>query len=202
MTRSIKRPNNLPALYSRFIGRARETADVKRLVISTRLLTLTGPGGCGKTRLALAVAQVLLKTPGFDQGIWFVDLSSLDTPGLIPQALATALNVPEARDCPLTDTLTDFLQPKRCLLVLDNCEHLIGACAELAQTLLEACPYLHLLATSREPLNLPHESTWLVPSLTLPDLQPASQVKQPAKSEAIELFRSAREWRPARLLFD
>jgi predicted ATPase len=181
-------PNNLPVWSSSFIGREREIAEIKRLVISTRLLTLTGPGGCGKTRLAIAVARTLLKTSQFDQGVWFVDLSGLDTPDLIPQVMTTTLNIPEAHDRSLAETLIDFLQRKRCLLVLDNCEHLIAACAELAQTLLEACQRMHLLATSREPLNLPLELTWLVPSLALPEPQPSTQSKQLAKSEAIELF--------------
>jgi len=180
--------SQLPALHTRFIGREHEIAEIKRLVFSTRLLTLTGPGGCGKTRLAIAAAQVLLKSSRFDHRIWFIDLSGLDAPGLIPQAIATALGIPEERDRALAETLTDFLQPRRCLLILDNCERLIAACAELVQTLLEACPHLHILATSREPLNLQLELTWLVPSLALPEPQHSTQFKQLAKFEAVELF--------------
>jgi predicted ATPase/DNA-binding SARP family transcriptional activator len=187
-TASTRYPANLPVSPTTFIGREREIAEVKRLVASSRLLTLTGAGGCGKTRLSIAVAQVLLKRSQFDQGIWFVDLSRLDTPSLISQVIATTLKIPEAHDRPLVETLSDFLQPKRCLLILDNCEHLVAACAELAQTLLEACPQLHILATSREPLNLPLELTWLVPSLALPEPRQSLPFKQLAKSEAVELF--------------
>ena len=185
---STRHINNLPLSSSSFIGRERERSEVKRLVVSTRLLTLTGPGGCGKTRLAVAVADSLLKSSSFEHGAWFVDLAGLDAPLLIPQAVATTLGVPEAHDRPLSETLADFLQHKKLLLILDNCEHLLAGCAELAQSLLDACPHLHILATSREPLNLPGEAVWLVPSLALPDPQHPSQVKQLAKSEAIQLF--------------
>ena len=181
-------PHNLPPWSSSFIGRERESAEVKRLIASTRLLTLTGPGGCGKTRLALAVADHLLKSSSFEHGAWFVDLAGLDAPILIPQVVATTLGVPEAHDRPLSETLADFLQHKKLLLILDNCEHLLAACTDLARRMLDVCPHLHILATSREPLNLPSETVWLVPSLALPDPQHPSQVTQVAKSEAIQLF--------------
>jgi predicted ATPase/DNA-binding SARP family transcriptional activator len=180
--------NNLPVLASSFIGRERESSDVKRLVASTRLLTLTGPGGCGKTRLAIAVADSLLKSSRFEHGAWFVDLAGLDAPILIPQVVATTLRVPEAHDRPLSETLADFLQDKKLLLILDNCEHLLAACAAWVQRMLDACSHLHIVATSREPLNLPGEIVWLVPSLALPDPQQSLSVKQLAKSEAIQLF--------------
>jgi predicted ATPase/DNA-binding SARP family transcriptional activator len=185
---STRYPNNLPISSSSFIGRERESSEVKRLMASTRLLTLTGPGGCGKTRLAVAVAESLLKSSGFEQGAWFVDLAGLDAPILIPQVVATELGVPEAHDRPLSETLTGFLQHRKLLLILDNCEHLLSACAELAQMLLNACPHLHILATSREPLNLPGETMWLVPSLALPDPQHPVHFKQWLESEAIQLF--------------
>jgi predicted ATPase/DNA-binding SARP family transcriptional activator len=185
---STRYPNNLPVSRSIFIGRERERSEVKRLVVSTRLLTLTGPGGCGKTRLAVAVADSLLKLSRFEQGAWFVDLAGLDAPHFIPQAAATTLGVSEAHGRSLSATLADFLQHKKLLLILDNCEHLLAGCAELAQSLLEACPHLHILATSREPLNLPLELTWLVPSLALPELPYSAQATQLAKSDAIKLF--------------
>jgi predicted ATPase/DNA-binding SARP family transcriptional activator len=175
--------SHLPLLSSTFIGRERERAEVKRLMAATRLLTLTGPGGCGKTRLALAVARDL---PLFEHGTWFIDLGGLDAPLLIPQVVATTLGVPEAYDRPLGETLADFLQHKKLLLILDNCEHLLIACAELAQRLLDACPQLHILATTREPLNLPSETVWLVPSLALPEA--GSALAQIAASEAVQLF--------------
>ena len=183
---SARSPNNLPMSSSSFIGREREIAEIRRLVAFTRLLTLTGPGGCGKTRLAVAVADSLLKSSRFAHGAWFVDLAGLDAPILIPQVVATTLGVPEAHDRSLSESLADFLQHKKLLLILDNCEHLLTGCAELAQRLLDYCLGVHVLATSREPLNVPNEIVWLVPSLGLPDLN--SSLPHMAKSEAIQLF--------------
>jgi non-specific serine/threonine protein kinase len=184
-----RRPlTHLPEQLTRFIGREDEIADVKRLVASTRLLTLTGPGGCGKTRLAIAVADRLATSPTFEHGAWFIGLAGLDDPLAIPQTVAEVIGVPEATDQPLLESLADFLQRKRCLLILDNCEHLLSACAEVAQTLLEVCPHLHILATSREPLNLPGETVWLVPSLSLPDSPHPPLLERLAESEAIQLF--------------
>lgn len=185
---STRHLGNLPLSPSTIIGRERERSEVKRLVVSTHLLTLTGPGGCGKTRLAVAVADSLRKSPSFEHGTWFVDLAGLDAPLIIPQVVAKTLGVSEAHDRPLSETLTDFLQHRKVLLILDNCEHLLAGCAKLAQRLLDACPHLHILATSREPLDLPGETVWLVPSLALPSPQHSSQIKQLAKSEAIQLF--------------
>jgi len=185
----IQIPHNLPAPTTSFIGRKHEIAEVRRLMMSTRLLTLTGPGGCGKTRLSIAVAQSLLKTAQFRHGLWFIELADLDSPELIPQVIASALNIPETPDRPLTDALISFLQTRHCLLILDNCEHLLAACADLAQTLLDSGTTVHILATSREPLNLPAELTWLVPSLTLPDaLSAAPDNSEAIASEAVALF--------------
>ena len=181
-------PNNLPVSASSFIGREREISQVQHLLASTRLLTLTGPGGCGKTRLAVAVADSLLMSPLCEQGAWFVDLAGLDTSSFILPVVAAALGTPETYDRPLVETLTDFLQHRKLLLILDNCEHLLTACAELTQMLLDACPHLRVLATSREPLNLSGETVWLVPSLALPDPQHPAQIEQLARSEAIQLF--------------
>jgi predicted ATPase/DNA-binding SARP family transcriptional activator len=175
--------NHLPAPHTRFIGREREIAEVARLLMSARLLTLTGAGGCGKTRLALAVASSLV---AFEHGIWFIDLSNLDDAALVPQATAMALGMPETRGRSLTETLSDYLHAKQLLLILDNCEHLLAACAELAQRVLEKCPDVRVLATSREPLNVPCEIVWLVPSLSLPGLD--SPVPQARESEAMQLF--------------
>ncbi len=179
--------NNLPLQLTSFIGREREMGEVKRLLADkTRLLTLTGPGGAGKTRLALEVADDLVE--GFEDGAWLVELASLSDPALVPQAVASVLGVREQPGRPLTETLLDHLRPKKALLVLDNCEHLIGACAGLADALLRACPNLRILATSREALGVAGEGTWPVPSLSLPDPRHGLPVEELARYEAVRLF--------------
>src|SRR5918998_1180753 len=145
-------PHNLPLELTSFVGREREIAEVKVLLAGTRLLTLTGPGGAGKTRLALAVASELAED--FEDGAWWVGLASLSDPDLISQALIRALSVGERPGVSPTDALVDSLREKRLLLVLDNCEHLIEGCAALADALLRACPDLRVLATSREALGV------------------------------------------------
>ncbi|MCI0645594.1 MAG: tetratricopeptide repeat protein, partial [Chloroflexi bacterium] len=181
-----RRLDNLPIALTSFVGRLGELAEVRRLLGMTRLLTLTGAGGCGKSRLALAVAAEVVA--GHPDGVWLVELAALTDGALVPQAVATALGVREEPQRPLTATLVDALQPRAMLLLLDNCEHLITACAQLAQQLLRACPGLQVLATSREALGVAGETTWLVPSLSLPDPHAALSVKQLAQSEAVQLF--------------
>jgi non-specific serine/threonine protein kinase len=187
-SRFAPNPNNLPVPGTSFIGRGREILELRRLVLSSRLITLTGPGGCGKTRLAIAVATSLLKSPAFAGGIRFVDFSPLDNPVLVPRAVMSALGVTSAAARPFTQALTELIAENHILLVFDNCEHVLPAAAELAQTLLESCSNLHILATSREPLNLPNASVWLVPSLALPESSPAPQLRELVHSEAIHLF--------------
>ena len=174
MTKTSRRdrtsPGNLPVPLSTFVGREREMEEVKRLMASYRLVTLTGTGGSGKTRLALEVASQLIDT--FDSGTWWVELASLSNEILLPQAVAKALSVHDIPNQPLSETLAKDLANKELLLVLDNCEHLIAACAQLTQTLLESCPDLRILATSREPLGIPGEIVWSVPPLSLPEQQP------------------------------
>src|SRR5262245_23201474 len=180
-----KVPNNLPLQLTSFIGREREIAEIERLLGTTRLLTLTGTGGCGKTRLALEVAARVL--PGYEHGVWLVELAALSDPGLVPQAVASALGVREAPGRAIEETLVGYLRERSLLLILDNCEHLVDACARLADALLRACPGLRVLATSREALGIGGEVSWRVPSLALPD--PGSQA--PARAlggyEAIAL---------------
>jgi hypothetical protein len=162
--------HNLPLQLTSFIGREKEIAEVTRLMsqpAGARLLTLIGPGGTGKTRLALQVAANLVGI--FSDGVWLIELASLDDPALVPQSLATVLGLPEVPGRLLMDVLLDHLRPKRLLLVLDNCEHLIQGCAELAEALLRACPHLIILATSREALGVTGETSFHVPSLSLPD---------------------------------
>src|SRR5262249_32208802 len=140
-----------------------------RLLATTALLTLTGSGGCGKTRLALQVAADLVEE--YSDGVWLVELAALSDPALVPQTVAAALRIREEANRPLIETLADSLGPRSLLLMLDNCEHLLAACAELAESLLRRCPNLRILASSREGLGIAGELTYRVPSLSLPSLQ-------------------------------
>jgi predicted ATPase/DNA-binding CsgD family transcriptional regulator len=160
-------PNNLPLQLSSFVGREREIAEVEALISEHRLLTLTGPGGSGKTRLALAMASEVLG--GFEDGAWLVELAPLSDPELVPQAMATTLGVREAPTVPLLESLAGHLLSKTVLLVLDNCEHLAEASASLTSALLRSCPNLSVLATSREALGVEGETLFVVPPLSLPD---------------------------------
>jgi predicted ATPase/DNA-binding SARP family transcriptional activator len=177
---------NLPASLTSFIGRERELIEVERLLRANRLLTLTGPGGCGKTRLALEVARAL--APAFAQGTWFVDLAPLADPAFVPRAAADALGIGEGAEISITETLVTVLRTRQALIVLDNCEHLVEACAYLCHTLLRACPQVHILATSRGPLRLTGEIVWLVPSLELPNLQRLPRPPELNDIAAVRLF--------------
>ena len=179
-------PNNLPIQLTSFIGREKETAEVTRLLETTRLLTLTGSGGAGKTRLALQVAADLLEQS--PDGVWIVELAALSDHTLVPNTFVSTLNVPEQRGRPLVETLIDFLRPKTLLLVVDNCEHLLLACAQLVGSLLRSCPSLRILATSREPLGIPGEVIWRIPSLSFPDAGPLPSLEQLTRYEAVRLF--------------
>lgn len=179
-------PNNLPRHLTSFIGRERELADVKRWLSTTRLLMLTGSGGCGKTRLALQVGADLVE--GFTDGVWLVELAPVSDPVLVPQTVASTLRIREEPGRPLLATLTDHLGPKQMLLLLDNCEHVVEACAHLAETLLLGCPRLRILATSRESLAIAGEMTWRVPSLSVPDPARLPSLDRLSQYEAVRLF--------------
>ena len=159
--------DNLPARRTSFVGQEREIGEAKRALAMTRLLTLTGVGGSGKTRLALEVARDLMGA--YPDGVWLVELAGLSEGGLVPQEVAAALGVAEQPGRPITDALVGALHDKRLLLVVDNCEHLIDAAARLLDALLDSCPGLRVLATSREPLELAGEVKRLVPPLSAPD---------------------------------
>src|SRR5574337_827200 len=177
--------NNLPVPLSNFIGREREIVEVKHLLLTARLVTLTGVGGNGKTRLAIQVASDVIDS--FDEGVWWVELAALADERLIPQALAKALGVQEVPNQALSETLINYLRAKELLLVIDNCEHLIATCAQLAGQLLHGCADLKILATSREPLAIEGETVYQVPTLSLPELNAYSPT-QLLKSEAARLF--------------
>lgn len=179
-------PNNLPQRLTTFIGREREKDAVVRLLGRSRLLTLTGTGGSGKTRLALEVASCV--GDEYPQGVWLVELASISDPALPVQEVAALLGVREEPGKPLLDTLAAFLRPAQTLLVLDNCEHLVEACATLADRLLTACPDLRILATSRQPLGLDYEVAHRVPPMSLPDTHQLPSPEALDQYEALRLF--------------
>jgi non-specific serine/threonine protein kinase len=183
---SPRRLHNIPTQRTSFIGREREIAEIKQLLGATRLLTLTGSGGCGKTRLALQVAADLLEQ--YPDGVWLVELAALADPALVPNSAAAALGIPERPTRPLTETLANYLSTKNMLLLLDNCEHLHAACQSLIDHLLRASPTLQVLATSQGTLGIEGELTYRVPSLRLPDVGPVPPAAQLAEYDAIRLF--------------
>jgi predicted ATPase/DNA-binding SARP family transcriptional activator len=205
---SVASLTNLPTPLTRFIGRESVLAEIKQLLIGptqpdfshpatlpTRLLTLLGPGGSGKTRLAIQTATVIARQDLYPEGIWWVELASVTDPTFVPQAVAKALGLRPSPDQPLNQILIDYLRPRRLLLILDNCEQVIIACAHLTETLLLACYELQILATSREALGLIGEVAWPVPPLSLPELADENttalsptEVQLLAQTEAIRLF--------------
>ncbi|MCC6165962.1 MAG: hypothetical protein IT329_01930 [Caldilineaceae bacterium] len=158
---------NLPAPLTSFVGRSRELAEMRALLATTRLLTLIGPGGTGKTRLATQLGLELL--PTFVDGVWLVELAPLADPALALPAIAATFSLHELPGITLLDLVANSLRAKRLLLILDNCEHFVEVCAHLAYHLLRACPTLQILATSREALGIGGETVYRVPSLSVPD---------------------------------
>ncbi len=180
-------PHNLPRQLSSFVGREKEVGLLKRSVATNRLVTLTGAGGSGKTRLSIQVAESL--AGDFEHGTFFVDLSPLTDAALITAAVAQAVGVPAVAGQSTHDTLLAFLQTRAVLLILDNCEHLIEACARFADALLRACSKVHVLATSREALGIWGEFVWPVPPLGLPPNQGRTVSLQKLHTfEAVRLF--------------
>jgi len=178
--------HNLPAPRDSFVRREQELIEIKRTLTMTRLLTLTGVGGSGKTRLAVEVARDLVGA--YPDGVWLVELASLTDGELVPQQAAGAMDAREQPGRSLTDTLVDTLRNKRMLLVLDNCEHLVEAVAGFVNVLLASCPHLRILATSREPLGVAGEALWRVSSLSVPDTDRLPAAAELTRYDAVHLF--------------
>ncbi len=176
----------LPSQLTSFVGRERELAEVAALLRDARLLTLTGAGGCGKTRLALQVAGQ--QAEDFSDGVWPVELAALGEPELVGPAVAQALDTRLASDRAPEVALAAHIGDRQQLLLLDNCEHLVEPIAHLAEALLSRCPHLTVLATSREPLRVPGEVTWRVPSLSLPRLVAGAPAAESLAAESVRLF--------------
>jgi non-specific serine/threonine protein kinase len=184
---------NLPQVLTSFVGREREVAEIKRLLPATRLLTLTGTGGIGKTRLALQAAAEVLDA--YADGVWFVDLAPLLDPAMVSSAVAQVLGVKESAQQPLLNSLCEYLRDQQVLIILDNCEHVLGACADLVDTLLRETARTSIVATSRESLRAAAERTYALDVLTLPD--PTADAARIERSDAVQLFVDrARQHRP------
>jgi len=179
-------PNNLPLQITSFIGREKEAAELQRLLAKTRILTLTGSGGCGKSRLSLQVAADALER--FPDGVWLVELASLADPELVPQTVATVLGLKEAPGTSISQTLSGYLKDKRLLMVLDNCEHLLDGSAQLVDTLVRQCPGVQILASSREALGIGGEQVYRVPSMSVPDQKQPMSPAAVSEFEAVQLF--------------
>src|SRR5258706_6130398 len=179
-------PNNLPVQLTSFVGRENEIAELKQELESHRLVTLTGSGGTGKTRLSLQVAAELLDK--FDYGVWLIELAPLADPDLIPQTILTTIGISEQPNKTPLEILKEYLHEKKVLIVLDNCEHLVTASAKVANALLNAAPNLKILASSREALGVKGELSYPVPSLSLPDLKHLPTIEQLSQYEAVRLF--------------
>jgi non-specific serine/threonine protein kinase len=182
----VPTPNNLPAQLSSFVGRERQLAELRRLLRKSRLITLTGPGGAGKTRLALQLAETVLDR--YPDGVWLVGLAALDDARLLHQTVASVCAVREERRRPINEVLTERLASQRTLLVLDGCEYLVEPCAAMVDRLLRSCPKLAILVTSREPLGVTGEVIWRIPSLTVPGPEGVDRIDLLLKSEAVLLF--------------
>ena len=183
----LARHHGLPAELTSFVGRRKELDDLQKLIAASRLLTLIGAGGVGKTRLVVRLATAVVDE--FPHGVWMADLSPLSAPDLIAQTLASSVGVRESPNRSVRDSLIEFLRDRRLLLVVDTCEHLVDACAELTEALLRGAPGLRIVATSREALGVPGEVVYRVPSLAVPatTAEPVSPHSL-AAADATQLF--------------
>lgn len=199
---SLEQPRNLPAQLTTFIGRHRELDELKLALATNRLITLTGAGGCGKTRLAIQMAAEVLHD--YPDGAYFVDLSPISDQSLISACVAGVLAIREQSGRSLETTVLEHVARRKLLLVVDNCEHVVGGCAALIARLLAGAPDIHVLATSQQPLDVPGEVRWRVPSLGLPPIDDERGDKRALiESEAVQLFAErARLARPGFALDD
>lgn len=179
-------PNNLPLQVTSFVGRDEDVAEIKALVSDNRLVTLCGSGGAGKTRCAIAVGAELLES--FPDGVWLAELAPIGDGALVASAIALALELRESAAAPMLQTLIAYLQPRRALLLLDNCEHVIDRARDVAGAILRACPSVRILATSREALNIAGEHLFRLPSLTVPPLREALTAQAARPYGAVALF--------------
>ncbi|HKE41697.1 MAG TPA: winged helix-turn-helix domain-containing protein [Casimicrobiaceae bacterium] len=182
--RSRNDHTNLPEALTSFIGRERELLDIKQLLPGRRLVTVVGAGGIGKTRLALQLASEAIDD--YRDGVWLVELGSINDPSLVPASVAQVLGVQEKSGTPLTQTLCSYINARQLLLIVDNCEHLLDACAKLADAVLGTAAQATILATSREPLHVAGEQTYPLQALSLPES--GADADQVARSEAVQLF--------------
>jgi predicted ATPase/DNA-binding XRE family transcriptional regulator len=180
----IDQQSNLPSLFTSFIGREKEQQEVINLLMKNRLVTLAGAGGIGKSRLAIQVGHQLQQD--YPHGVWFVPLDSLSDPLRVPLTVASVFGIREGIDSAVVETLKNFLRLKTALLILDNCEHLLDACAQLIYTLLRHCPNLRILTTSREILRMEGEAMYYLPSLSTPKV--SDSLEKIAEYESIQLF--------------
>lgn len=194
-------PNNLPERFNSFIGREREMTKVARLLSECRLVTLTGTGGTGKTRLSLKVATELLDR--FRDGVWFVEFAAINDASLAVETVAAALDVRQESTQPIEAPLVEYLRGRQCLIIFDNCEHIVSACARLAEMLLRSCHRIRILASSREPLNIAGETVWPLAPLSLPEhwqeiAAAPDALARLSRLEAVRLFiERAKQVRPA-----
>ena len=181
-----EKKHNLPVSATSFVGRENEIKEVRNLLLKNRLVTITGSGGCGKTRLSQEIAASLLEQ--YKDGVWFIDLAPVTDPNLVAKEIIQVLKIQEESNKAIIDTLIENIKNRSLLILLDNCEHLIQVCAEIADKLLRSVNNLRILSTSREALNISGEVVWRIPSLSCPDPDSEKDIKKVQHYEAIRLF--------------
>ncbi len=180
------RQNNLPSSVTKFIGRRKEIDEIKKLFSGIRLISLTGAGGTGKTRLAIQLVSELIDE--FENGVWIIELSPVTDPELVAKEISTVLKLKEDPGCDIFETVKEFLKDKKILLLFDNSEHLLTKCAQIAESLLTSCPDLKIISTSREPFNVHGETIYRIPPLSMPDKIKNESFESLSEYESVKLF--------------